>query len=245
MINLSVNINKIATLRNSRGGDIPNLIKHAKIILDSGAQGITIHPRSDERHITKRDVKDLKSFIQDYNQNSPKKIEFNIEGELSDRFLSIVLEAKPNQATLVPVLPGEITSDHGFDLYKEKDILKKYIEILKKEDIRTSIFVETDLKNLELLPEVHPDRVEFYTGPFAENFLINHESAFRPYFDAANLVLSFGIGINAGHDLDQYNLRVFRNLPGLQEVSIGHRLVSYALEVGMERAVKDYLKILE
>lgn len=244
MIKLSVNVNKIATLRNSRGGDIPNLIKHTKMVLDSGAHGITIHPRSDERHITRQDVRDIKSFIQEYNQINQKNIEFNIEGELSERFLTIVLDAKPDQATLVPVLPGEITSNHGFELSRDGDLLKKYIEILKREKIRSSIFVETELKNLELLPEISPDRVEFYTGPFAENFKENNELSFRKYIEAANLVLSFGIGINAGHDLDHFNLIVFRKLPGLLEVSIGHRLISYALEVGLEKAVREYLKIL-
>lgn len=244
MIKLSVNINKIATLRNSRGGDIPNLIKFAKIVLDSGANGITIHPRSDERHITRQDVRDLKNFIQEYNNTLQKKIEFNIEGELSERFLSIVMDTMPDQATLVPVLPGEITSNHGFDLSRDRDLLIKYIEILRTKNIRSSIFLETNLKNLEFLNEVRPDRVEFYTGPFAEKFQQNKNYEIQEYIDAANLVLSHGIGINAGHDLDHFNLYVFRKLPGLLEVSIGHRLISYSLEVGLENAVKLYLKIL-
>lgn len=245
MVKLSVNINKIATLRNSRGGNIPDLITHTEIILKSGAHGITVHPRSDERHITRQDVREISKFLKDFNAKSEKKIEFNIEGELSDRFLDIVMEAMPDQATLVPVTPGEITSDHGFNFNKDSEILKKYIQILKKEQIRTSVFVETDLKNLEMLPEIKPDRVEFYTGPFAENFELNNKSALEPYTRAANLVQSFGIGINAGHDLDQYNLKLFRNLPGLLEVSIGHRLISHSLRVGLERTVKEYLKTLE
>ncbi len=245
MINLSVNVNKIATLRNSRGGNIPDLIQHIQIILEAGAHGITVHPRSDERHITKQDVFTIAAFLKDYNQTSSRKIEFNIEGELSERFLGIVLDTMPNQATLVPVTPGEITSDHGFDFTKDREELLKYIPKLKKAGIRTSLFVETDIENLKNYRSIGADRVEFYTGPFADDFAKGEGMpSFQTYSRAAETALSMGLEINAGHDLDQYNLAIFKNLPGLKEVSIGHRLITYSLKVGLKESVREYLKIL-
>jgi pyridoxine 5-phosphate synthase len=245
MIKLSVNINKIATLRNSRGGNIPDLIEHVNIILSAGAHGITVHPRSDERHITKNDVILVSEFIKNYNLKNQKNIEFNIEGELSDRFLSIVLEANPTQATLVPVSPGEITSDHGFDLKKDKDELHKYLSKIKDKGIRTAIFVETEIENLKNLSDIPTDRVEFYTGPFALEFEKgNGISSFEKYKNASEIVISNKIEINAGHDLDHLNLRLFNKLPGLQEVSIGHRLISYSLQVGLQTTIQLYLKTL-
>lgn len=246
MVHLSVNVNKIATLRNSRGGNIPDILQHIQIILEAGAHGITVHPRSDERHITQQDVHNISNFLKEYNKSSSRKIEYNIEGELSDRFLGIVLDTRPDQATLVPVTPGEITSDHGFDFRKEGTELEKYILEIKKAGIRTSLFVETDLDNLKQSKGIGADRVEFYTGPFAEAYAIGQGSeSFQSYKEAAELAISLGYQINAGHDLDHKNLSLFRNLPGLKEVSIGHRLISYSLSVGLSQSVKEVLKILE
>ncbi len=246
MIKLSVNVNKIATLRNSRGGNIPDLLEYVGIILSAGAHGITVHPRSDERHTTQKDVFLISEFIKDYNLKHNKNIEFNIEGELSDRFLSIVLEAVPTQATLVPVSPGEITSDHGFDLKKDKNDLVKYLSSIKNKGIRTAIFVETDIDNLRYLSEIPTDRVEFYTGPFAKDFERgNGLASFEKYKLASEIVISKQIDINAGHDLDHLNLKVFNKLPGLQEVSIGHRLISHSLKIGLDSTIQLYLKSLE
>ncbi|MGJ4751384.1 pyridoxine 5'-phosphate synthase [Leptospira kmetyi] len=247
-IKLSVNINKVATLRNSRGGNIPDLLYFADLVLKAGAQGITVHPREDERHIRKDDVFALKEFIDSYNRKNQTEIEYNIEGEPSPRFLDLVLKTKPDQATLVPVTPGEITSDHGFDFEKDMDVLQEYSKILKKENIRVALFVETDLKNLKLASRSGADRVEFYTGPFAEEF-DRSPSAGKECFEnrfvpAAQEILGQKMGINAGHDLDHWNLKVFSKLPGLQEVSIGHRLISRALETGIDRSVKEYLQAL-
>ncbi|PJZ58096.1 pyridoxine 5'-phosphate synthase [Leptospira barantonii] len=247
-IKLSVNINKIATLRNSRGGNIPDLLYFADLVLRAGAQGITVHPREDERHIRKDDVFALKEFIDSYNKKNQTKIEYNIEGEPSPRFLDLVLKTKPNQATLVPVTPGEITSDHGFDFENDMDVLQEYSKILKKEKIRVSLFVETDLENLKLAARSGADRVEFYTGPFAEEFdrspSSGKECFENQFVPAAQEILNQKMEINAGHDLDHLNLRIFSKLPGLQEVSIGHRLISRALEFGIDRSVKDYLQAL-
>ncbi|EMY76235.1 pyridoxine 5'-phosphate synthase [Leptospira weilii serovar Ranarum str. ICFT] len=247
-VKLSVNINKVATLRNSRGGNIPNLLYFANLVLQAGAQGITVHPREDERHIRKDDVLALKEFIDAYNQRNKTKIEYNIEGEPSPRFLNLLLDTKPDQATLVPVTPGEITSDHGFDFDKDMEILQEYSKILKKEKIRVSLFVETDLENLKLASLSGADRVEFYTGPFAQEFDRSREEGKKRfesfYVPAAKIILDQKMEINAGHDLDHLNLRVFSKLPGLKEVSIGHRLISRALEIGIDRSVKDYLQAL-
>ncbi|TGL77779.1 pyridoxine 5'-phosphate synthase [Leptospira yasudae] len=245
---LSVNINKIATLRNSRGGNIPNLLYFAELVLNAGAQGITVHPREDERHIRKDDVFALKEFIDSYNRKNKTKIEYNIEGEPSPRYLDLVLKTRPDQATLVPVTPGEITSDHGFDFRKDLEIVQEYSKILKKEGIRTSLFVETDLENLKLAHLSGADRVEFYTGPFAEEFdrspADGKKSFENRYVPAAEEILRQKMEINAGHDLDHLNLVLFSKLPGLLEVSIGHRLISRALEIGIDRSVKDYLQAL-
>ncbi|WP_243401803.1 pyridoxine 5'-phosphate synthase, partial [Leptospira ellisii] len=245
---LSVNINKIATVRNSRGGNLPDLVRFAELVLEAGAHGITVHPREDERHIRKDDVFVLKDLIDSYNRRHKTSAEYNIEGEPSPRYLDLVLAAKPDQATLVPVTPGEITSDHGFDFEKDLDIVQEYSKILKKERIRSSLFVETDLENLKLVSATGADRVEFYTGPFAEKFDISPEEGraifVSEYVPAAEEVLRQKLEINAGHDLDQNNLRVFAGLPGLSEVSIGHRLISYALEVGIAQSVREYLRAL-
>ncbi|AKH77703.1 pyridoxine 5'-phosphate synthase [Leptospira interrogans] len=247
-VKLSVNINKIATLRNSRGGNIPDLLYFANLVLKAGAHGITVHPREDERHIRKEDVFVLKEFIDSYNRKNNTNIEYNLEGEPSPRFLDLVLKTKPDQATLVPVTPGEITSDHGFDFEKDMEILSEYSKILKKDKIRVSLFVETGLKNLKLASLSGADRVEFYTGPFAEAFdhspQIGKKRFETEYVPAATEILNQKMGINAGHDLDHENLKIFSQLPGLQEVSIGHRLISRALETGIDQSVKDYLQAL-
>ncbi len=245
MINLSVNVNKIATLRNSRGGDIPNLLDMVKIILDAGAQGITVHPREDERHIKRKDVFEIKEFLTSYNKTTGKKIEYNIEGEPSERFLKLVLEAKPDQATLVPVVPGEITSNQGFQFPRDINLTHFFALKMKQAGIRVSVFVEADLNHLQEVNKSGADRVEFYTGPFAHAFSLGKgKQSFEQYKKAAEFVQLKGIGINAGHDLDTENLKLFRSLPGLQEVSIGHRLISKALELGLESTVKLYLQTL-
>ena len=246
MIRLSVNVNKIATLRNSRGGNIPDLIEMCRIILGAGAHGITVHPREDERHIRRSDVFVIRDFLKEYNSKSQHKVEFNMEGDLSPRFRDLVLEAVPDQVTtLVPVSPGEITSDHGFRLKTDLDSLKEFIPQFKEKKIRVSIFMETNLENLKDIKQTGTDRVEFYTGPFAEAYSENRgEESFLDYEKAALYVLDSGIEINAGHDLDTENLKLFRKLKGLKEVSIGHRLISSALVDGLETTVRAYLRTL-
>lgn len=253
MTQLSVNVNKIATLRNSRGGSIPSVIKLSEIILDAGAHGITVHPRSDERHITKQDVFELKDFLQSYNQKITKlgisKKEYNIEGEPSERFLELVLSAKPDQATLVPVKPGEITSDHGFD-FKDPNTfhtLEPIVSAFRKEGIRVSLFMETNVSQYQEIVKLGAERIELYTGPFAHAFDQSQEKGiqmFASYKQAAMEAHKLGLGINAGHDLDTQNLQVFAKLPYLEEVSIGHRLMAQSLVDGLEKTVKDYLKVL-
>lgn len=240
-----MNVNKIATLRNSRGGDIPNLIQMTKIILDAKAHGITVHPREDERHIKRGDVFELKEFISEYNRVNNTNVEYNIEGEPSTRFKNLVLEAKPTQVTLVPVKPGEITSDHGFVFPKDLDLVKPYVKTFRDAGIRVSLFVERDITTLNGIEQTFTDRVEFYTGPFAEEFSKGKgEESFLLYKKAAEWITAKGIGINAGHDLDTENLQIFRKLPNLLEVSIGHRLISKALEIGLAATVKLYLQTL-
>jgi len=249
MAQLSVNVNKIATLRNSRGGNIPNLLHFSELILNSGAHGITIHPREDERHITTEDVFSLQNFLIQYNRNVSFRREFNIEGEPSERFVNLVLKAKPDQATLVPVRPGEITSDHGFNLNdkSEADRLAPIIEKFHKENIRVSLFMDTDFSQYKTAKEIGADRIEFYTGPFAHAFDKSEEAGkvyYREYETAAENAYKLGLAINAGHDLDTNNLKLFSHIPHLEEVSIGHRLITQSLIDGIEKTVKSYLKIL-
>jgi pyridoxine 5-phosphate synthase len=246
MISLSVNVNKIATLRNSRGGDIPNLIQYTEVILNSGVQGITVHPRSDQRHITKKDTYELKDFIDKYNQKNNKKIEYNIEGAPEKRFQEIVLDLKPDQATLVPVKEGEITSDHGFDFKQENKNLLQMIESFQKEKIRVSLFLEPIGEQIPLAKKYGADRIEFYTGPFAFEFENGRgDESFQKYKESALIAIESGLEINAGHDLDDENLVLFRNLPSLKEVSIGHRLLSSSLLYGLENTIKKYLSVLK
>ncbi len=236
MSRLSVNINKIATLRNARGGDVPNLVKVALDCEKFGAQGITIHPRPDERHIRYKDVYDLKKVVSS---------EFNIEGYPNQKFIDLVLDVKPEQVTLVPDPPGVLTSNAGWKVTEQKDFLNKVLSKFKKAGIRTSIFMETDLEQINFLPNIQTDRIEFYTGPYAANFKTNPENAIEDYIVASRKVTQFNIGINAGHDLDSENLAYFKKqVPELLEVSIGHALISEALYLGLEKTIKNYLTAL-
>lgn len=236
MTRLSVNVNKIATLRNARGGNNPNLVQVAIDCERFGAQGITVHPRPDERHIRYTDVFDLKSIV---------KTEFNIEGYPDDRFLSIIRDVKPDQATLVPDPPDVLTSNAGWDTLTHRDFLKKIISEIKGMGVRTSLFIETDLKMIEGAVKTGTDRIELYTESYATNYPKNRETAIADYIKSAKLANSLGLGINAGHDLDLNNLRYFReNIPGLMEVSIGHALICDSLYYGLENTIQLYLKQL-
>tara|TARA_R110000868_G_scaffold159708_3_gene388707 strand:- start:110 stop:823 length:714 start_codon:yes stop_codon:yes gene_type:complete len=236
MSRLSVNINKIATLRNARGGDVPNLVKVALDCEKFGAQGITVHPRPDERHIRYKDVYDLKKVV---------TTEFNIEGYPNQKFIDLVLDVKPEQVTLVPDPPGVLTSNAGWKVTEQEKLLNKVLNQFKQAGIRTSIFMETDLEQINFLPNIHTDRIELYTGPYASNFKVNPEKAIKDYVVASERVAEYNIGINAGHDLDSENLAYFKHqIPQLLEVSIGHALISEALYWGLEKTIHTYLKAL-
>ena len=235
---LSVNINKIATLRNSRGGNNPDLIKTAKDIERFGADGITVHPRPDERHILYADVYDLKKIITS---------EFNIEGNPKEqKFVDLVLENKPTQVTLVPDAGGQLTSDHGWDTIANKDYLVEIISVFKNAGIRVSIFVDADIKMIEGSKETGTDRIELYTEAYAKQYATgNKQLAIDHYIAAAKKAVELGLGINAGHDLDLHNLKYFsQNIPGLLEVSIGHALICDAIYLGLENAVQLYKRQL-
>lgn len=235
---LSVNINKIATLRNSRGGNTPDLLKIALDCERFGAQGITVHPRPDERHIRYQDVRDLKPLL---------ATEFNIEGNPSEqKFVDLVLEVKPAQVTLVPDMTGQLTSDHGWDTIAHKDYLKDIITVFKKAGIRTSIFVDAVPKMIEGAKETGTDRIELYTEEYAKQYAINREQAVKPFIKAAKYANKLDIGINAGHDLSLENLHYFsQHIDGLLEVSIGHALISDALYFGLENTIQLYLQKLK
>lgn len=238
MCKLSVNINKIATLRNARGGNIPDVIKAAIDIQRFGANGITVHPRPDERHITYADVRDLKKVV---------NTEFNIEGNPKEKkFVDLVLEVKPEQVTLVPDTEGQITSDHGWDTIKNKEYLQEIISVFKKAGIRTSVFVDPDLKMIEGAAHIGTDRIELYTETYAASYRKEKEKVILPFKEAAILAGKNGLGINAGHDLNLENLKFFKeNVKGLIEVSIGHALISDALYLGLENTVQMYLRQLK
>lgn len=238
MVKLSVNINKIATLRNARGGNVPDLLKAAVDIERFGAQGITVHPRPDERHITYKDVYDLSPLL---------KTEFNIEGNPKEKkFVELVLNVKPAQVTLVPDVQGQITSDHGWDTITHKEYLKDTIALFKSHGIRTSIFVDANLKMVEGAHETGTDRIELYTEEYARLFFSEKEKVIIAFREAAKRASESGLGINAGHDLSLENLRYFKeNVPGLLEVSIGHALISDALYFGLENTVQLYLRQLK
>ncbi|SDM40531.1 pyridoxine 5-phosphate synthase [Daejeonella rubra] len=235
MTKLSVNINKIATLRNSRGGNNPDLIKVALDAERFGAEGITVHPRPDERHIRYQDVFDLKKVIQ---------TEFNIEGNPKEqKFVELVLANKPAQVTLVPDTEGQLTSNHGWDTIKHQSYLKDIIAVFKAEGIRVSIFVDPSEEMVEAAQSTGTDRIELYTEAYASGFHEDKERAIKPYIKAAKLAEKLGLGINAGHDLDLHNLQYFsQNIPGLLEVSIGHALICDSLYFGLENTIQMYLR---
>lgn len=237
MTKLSVNINKIATLRNARGGNRPNVVQTAKDCERFGAQGITVHPRPDERHIRFQDVYDLKEIV---------TTEFNIEGNPTPDFLKLVKEIRPEQATLVPDAPDAITSNAGWDTIRHQDYLTDVIGELKELGIRTSIFVDPIESMIEGAAAIGTDRVELYTEDYATHYLANREQAIAPYLVAATKAQEFGIGLNAGHDLDLDNLKYLHDtLPGLLEVSIGHALICDALYFGLENTIQLYLRQLK
>ncbi|ALU74127.1 pyridoxine 5'-phosphate synthase [Tenacibaculum finnmarkense] len=237
MTKLSVNINKIATLRNSRGGNTPNLLQVATDIENFGAQGITIHPRPDERHIRYQDAYDLKSIV---------TTEYNIEGNPIDKFMKMVLEIKPTQVTLVPDSVATLTSNAGWDTVANQSYLQEVITEFKNNNIRTSIFIDTDLKLIEAAAKTGADRIELYTEEFATQYALGNKKAIQPYTDAAILAHKLGLGINAGHDLSLENIQFFKeNIPNLAEVSIGHALISESLYLGLENVVNMYLDRLK
>ncbi len=237
MTRLSVNINKIATLRNARGGSVPDVVKAAIDCERFGAQGITVHPRPDERHIRWRDVYDLKPVV---------TTEFNIEGYPSRKFLQLIADIKPAQATLVPDPPNALTSNAGWNTIKHADILKDVIAEIKSYGVRTSIFIETDEEMIFRAAESGTDRVELYTEPYAANYPHNREEAIAPFIKAAQAAHKAGLGLNAGHDLSLENLRYFaQHIPQLLEVSIGHALISDALYFGLENTIQLYLRELQ
>ena len=236
MTKLSVNINKIATLRNARGEDYPNLVKTAKDIIKFGAEGITIHPRPDERHIKYSDAYDLKQNI---------STELNIEGNPSKKFINMVCEVKPDQVTLVPDESDAITSNSGWDTVTNFDFLKDIVEEFKSNSIRVSIFIDPDFKMLEGAKKINADRVELFTGPFAKQYINDKSNAINRYIDCSEIANKIGMELNAGHDLNQQNLEFFKNnIVNLKEVSIGHALISESLYFGLESTIKSYLKIL-
>ena len=237
MTRLSVNINKVATLRNARGGNIPNVIDVALDCVRFGAEGITVHPRPDERHITFNDVYDLKAKV---NQ------EFNIEGYPSKHFLKTILKVIPEQCTLVPDTPDVLTSDQGWDTIKHKTLLKEVISELKTKGIRVSLFMENDLKKIDCAKEVNADRIELYTGPYAQNFKHDKLRSIEAFVNAAEHSRKIGLDINAGHDLSLINLPyLIERIPFIKEVSIGHALICDAIYYGLENTIQMYLRALK
>ena len=237
MTKLSVNINKIATLRNARGGDVPNIVQFAKDAQEFGAQGITIHPRPDERHIRYQDAYDLKSEVY---------TEYNIEGNPIPKFIDLVTAIKPTQVTLVPDAEDAITSNAGWDCIKHQSFLSEIIKEFKNNDIRTSIFLDPNLRQVEAAKATGTDRIELYTENFAQHYALENFDAVKPYSDCAILAHDFGLGVNAGHDLSLDNIKFFKqNVPNLLEVSIGHALISESLYLGIENVINMYLNRLK
>lgn len=234
MVRLSVNINKIATLRNARGGNVPDVIRAAIDCERFGADGITVHPRPDERHIRYKDVLDLRQVV---------TTEFNIEGNPTRDFIDLVLKAMPAQVTLVPDDPGQLTSDHGWDTKRHKDKLKQIIREFQHHGIRTSIFLDADPEMVKHAFETGTNRVEFYTESYARDYEKDRDKAIRPFIQAAEEARKVGLGLNAGHDLNLVNLKFFADsIPGLEEVSIGHALICDALCFGLENTIQLYLR---
>lgn len=237
MTKLSVNINKVATIRNARGGNNPDVLKVAVDCEKFGAQGITVHPRPDERHIRYQDVRDIKPLI---------TTEFNIEGNPIDKYIKLVLEVKPTQVTLVPDADNQITSNHGWNTVANKGFLSDVIGQFKEAGIRTSIFVDAEPKMVEAARMCGTDRIELYTEPYAAGYEANREEAIKPFVEAAEVAREVGLGLNAGHDLSLQNLTYFhQNIPWLDEVSIGHALICDALYFGLEDTIKRYLACLK
>ncbi len=237
MTKLSVNINKIATIRNARGGNTPNVVDAAINCEKFGAQGITVHPRPDERHIRYQDVRDLKKVV---------TTEFNIEGYPCKDFIDLVLEVVPEQVTLVPDPPTAITSNAGWDTKTNKTFLIDVVGLFQQKGIRVSIFVDPIVEMVQHALETGTNRIELYTEPYATNYPLNRELAIKPFIDAATEANRLGLGLNAGHDLSLENLAYFyKNIPGLSEVSIGHALISDALYLGLEETIKRYLNLLK
>jgi pyridoxine 5-phosphate synthase len=241
---LSVNVNKVATLRNSRGGALPSVVDAVRVAVEAGAPGITIHPRADERHITRFDVPAIAHFL------APRRreVEFNIEGDPRPDLLAMVREVRPHQCTLVPVRPGEVTSQAGWPADTPRPAMQAIVRDLQAHGTRVSLFVDPERAAIEWAASVSADRIELYTEPFARAFKEGEaqaEASFRRYVEAANIAHALGLGVNAGHDLDLANLTLFRTLPHLDEVSIGHALISHALYVGLDRAVRDYIRAVE
>ena len=237
MTKLSVNINKIATLRNSRGGNVPNVVQFAKDVQRFGAEGITVHPRPDERHIRYQDTRDLKPVVY---------TEFNVEGNPIESFMDLVLEVKPTQVTLVPDAVDAITSNAGWDTITNKSFLSEVISEFKSNGIRTSIFVDPVLDMIEGAKVTGTDRIELYTESYAHQYSLGDKSAIEPFTKAAELANQIGLGVNAGHDLSLDNIQFFKqNIPGLLEVSIGHALVSESLYLGVENVIQMYLQRLK
>jgi pyridoxine 5-phosphate synthase len=246
MISLSVNVNKVATLRNSRGGTVPSVLDAVDTCIAAGAPGITVHPRADERHIRLRDVVEISERLATH-AGSGRPIEFNIEGDPRDAFLDLVLRVEPSQCTLVPVTPGEITSHAGWSADTDDGSLGGVVGRLRGAGIRVSLFVDPEPAAVRWAASLEADRVELYTEPFARAFAAGVGAAresFNRYAAAATLAHDLGLGVNAGHDLDLDNLVLFRTLPHLDEVSIGHALISRALWVGLDTVVKEYLEVL-
>ncbi len=236
MTKLSVNINKIATIRNSRGGNMPNVLKAAVDVQQFGAEGVTVHPRPDERHIRYQDVHDIRPII---------TTEFNIEGYPSKEFIDLVLSVRPHQVTLVPDPPEALTSNAGWDTINNLGFLQDVIGQFSEAGVRTSIFIDTDLENINNAVKTNTDRIEFYTEPYATNYPKDKEAAIAPFVEAANLANKIGLKINAGHDLSLENLKYFNEkIPFLKEVSIGHALICDALYYGLERTIHMYKELL-
>lgn len=237
MTRLSVNINKIATLRNARGGNVPDVVQTAVDCQRFGAQGITVHPRPDERHIRRRDVFDLKPVI---------TTEFNIEGYPTPEFLELVIAVKADQVTLVPDAPGQLTSDHGWDTRRHLSFLQETVARLQEEGIRTSLFVDPDPELVEFAALSGTHRIELYTEPYASGYSANREKALLPFLEAARKAREVGLGLNAGHDLSLTNLRFLKQaIPFIDEVSIGHALIADALYLGLEETIHRYLECLK
>lgn len=243
MARLSVNINKIATVRNSRGGTLPSVVDAAMVCIDAGAPGITVHPRADARHITTRDVRNIAGLLAPLGG----RVEYNIEGDPRPDLLELVRSVRPDQCTLVPVQPGEITSQAGWSPESPRDTLACAVADLRAAGVRVSLFVDPEEAPIRWAADTGADRVELYTEPFARAFergRAEGERSFAAYARAAELAHSLRLGVNAGHDLNLENLALFRRLPYLDEVSIGHALISHAIFVGLSRSVRDYLEIL-